>query len=195
MKGGDYLKKILIVSSSQKGTDFLKNTLESELYSKIVATSSANEACKFINEDEFDIAVINSPLSDEFGLDLAKSIVSKSSIGVIMLVKADLSEELEKRAEGLGIYVVPKPILKPLLFGVLKMIIANKNRIADLKNENILLKNKIEEMKLIDRAKFTLIQYLNMTEATAHRYIEKQAMDMRLTKKQVAIEILKAYEV
>ena len=37
-------------------------------------------------------------------------------------------------------------------------------------------------------------QYLNMSEAEAHRYIEKQAMDMRMTKKQVAESILKTYE-
>ena len=49
-------------------------------------------------------------------------------------------------------------------------------------------------MGLIDRAKCVLIQVLGMTEPQAHRYIEKQAMDMRVSKRQVAEELLKTYE-
>ena len=53
---------------------------------------------------------------------------------------------------------------------------------------------KIEELRIVNRAKFVLIAYLKMSEATAHRYIEKQAMDMRITKREVAESILKTYE-
>ena len=53
---------------------------------------------------------------------------------------------------------------------------------------------KGEEIRLVDRAKCALIQYLGMSEATAHRYIEKQAMDLRKTKVQIAEGILKTYE-
>ena len=53
---------------------------------------------------------------------------------------------------------------------------------------------KIEDIKMIDRAKCILIQYLNMTESEAHRYIEKQAMDMRTTRKTIAEGILRTYE-
>ena len=47
---------------------------------------------------------------------------------------------------------------------------------------------------MIDRDKCILIQYLNMTESEAHRYIEKQAMDMRTTRKTIAEGILRTYE-
>ena len=63
-----------------------------------------------------------------------------------------------------------------------------------LMEENKKLKNKIRDIKLIDRAKLTLIQYLNMSEEESHRYIEKQAMDRRITKVEVAKNILKIYE-
>jgi len=60
--------------------------------------------------------------------------------------------------------------------------------------ENIKPQNKIEEVRLIDRAKSVLIQYLKLTEPQAHRFIEKRAMDMRMTRKEVAESILKTYE-
>ena len=52
----------------------------------------------------------------------------------------------------------------------------------------------LEELQLISRAKAVLIEYLKLTEPQAHRYIEKQAMDLGLTRRQVALNILKTYE-
>jgi response regulator NasT len=63
-----------------------------------------------------------------------------------------------------------------------------------LHNENVKLQRKIEEIRLVDRAKCTLIEVLKFSEPQAHRYIEKQAMDLRCTRKQVAENILKTYE-
>ena len=56
------------------------------------------------------------------------------------------------------------------------------------------LKQRMEDIAVIDRAKMLLISHLAFSEAQAHRYIEKQAMDMRATKRAIAEEILKTYE-
>ena len=63
-----------------------------------------------------------------------------------------------------------------------------------LESENMKLQKKIEEIRLIDRAKCILIQYLQMTEQQAHKYIEKQAMNLRQSKVSVAESLLKTYE-
>ena len=52
----------------------------------------------------------------------------------------------------------------------------------------------MNEVRIINRAKCCLIEYLKMTEPQAHRYIEKQAMDLRQTKREIAESILKTYE-
>ena len=75
-----------------------------------------------------------------------------------------------------------------------KLISASRRRILGLKNENVRLQKKIEEIRLVDRAKCALIEYLGMTEAQAHRHIEKQAMDLRMTRREVAQGILQTYE-
>ena len=38
------------------------------------------------------------------------------------------------------------------------------------------------------------MQYLKFTEQQAHRYLEKQAMDLRVTKNEVALKVIKMYE-
>ena len=56
------------------------------------------------------------------------------------------------------------------------------------------VEEKIDEIRLVNRAKWLLIECLSMTEADAHRYIEKQAMDLRLSKREVAENIIKTYK-
>ncbi len=51
-----------------------------------------------------------------------------------------------------------------------------------------------DDEELIKRAKSVLMEYLGFTEPQAHRYIEKHAMDMRVTKIEIARNILKIYE-
>ena len=55
------------------------------------------------------------------------------------------------------------------------------------------IEEKVNEIRLVNRAKWLLISELKMTESDAHRYIEKQAMDRCVPKKQVAEEIIKLY--
>ena len=59
--------------------------------------------------------------------------------------------------------------------------------------ENEKLAGKIDEFRIIDRAKWVLIDYLKMSEEQAHRYIEKQAMDLRIPRIEAAKNILKTY--
>ena len=76
----------------------------------------------------------------------------------------------------------------------MKIVTAVRSRVMGYQKENAKLQVKIDEIKLINRAKCVLMQYLKLTEPQAHRYIEKQAMDTRKTRKEVAQSILLRYE-
>ena len=60
-------------------------------------------------------------------------------------------------------------------------------------DEKAALSAKIEELRLINRAKCVLIDQLRMSEADAHHYIEKQAMDRCISRRAMAEKILSAY--
>ena len=87
-----------------------------------------------------------------------------------------------------------KPINKFLFIKIINAYIIHRIRYNFIINENKKLKKTISDIKLIDRAKITLVEYLNMSEDESHKYIEKQAMDLRITKVEVAKSILKIYE-
>ena len=56
------------------------------------------------------------------------------------------------------------------------------------------IEEKMEEIRLVNRAKWLLIECLSMTEADAHRYIEKTAMDTGSKRREVAESIIRTYE-
>lgn len=188
------MDKILLVSSSEKITESIGKLIKETGEYQIYTVKSGVQARQIAFANEFNSVIINTPLSDEFGTDLAKNIATFSASCVIMIVKDEMANEVSYKYDSMGIVVVPKPISKQLFLQSFKLACAMHNRLLGLKSENSQLKVKIDEMKLIDRAKCVLIQYLGMTEPMAHRYIEKQAMDMRISKIKVAENILKTYE-
>lgn len=184
----------LIVSSSEKGKTILSEIIKMGEFSRVETVSNGSEARRVFIQNNFDIVLINAPLTDEFGHDLALNITENTSLGVILIVKSNIGDQISAKVENFGVFTVEKPLNKQILYQAIKLVSTSTKRITKLKEENLKLKNKISEIRLIDRAKCILIQYLNMTEPQAHRYIEKQAMDRRITKKEVAQNILKTYE-
>lgn len=185
---------VLIVSSSPKGVALLEELLKAGQMNKITSAGSGSEARRRVAQSEFEMVIINTPLTDEFGDELAFFVTDRTSAGVIMLVKNELVDDIALKVEDYGVFIVEKPIGKALFYQAIKLVTASRRRMLGLKKENLKLQSKIEEIRLVDRAKCTLIQYLNMSEEQAHKYIEKQAMDRRTTRKNVAESILKVYE-
>lgn len=188
------MNTVLVVSSFEKTRAQFEDLLNLDSYKEIVIAKNGNEAKRILLERNFDLCIINTPLTDEFGTELALNIASKPLPQVMMIVKNELADEVSAKVEDYGVFVVSKPISRQVFWSVLKLIRAAYNKMMGLQNENVLLQKKIEDIRYIDRAKCLLIEYLKMTEAEAHRFIEKQAMDKRITKRELATSILKTYQ-
>jgi AmiR/NasT family two-component response regulator len=188
------MDSVLIISYSKKSIAYLTDILSEAFVTNITTISNASEARRILIEKDFDLCIVNAPLPDEFGERLARNIAEKEISEVILIVKAELFDEVSDRVEEYGVITIAKPISKSLLWNALKLASATHKRIKTIQNENKKLIQKIEDIRIIDRAKCILISHFSMSEPEAHRYIEKQAMDMRMTRRKVAEEILKIYE-
>ena len=188
------MDRVLLACSTEKAGGSLVEFLKAAGYLNVSIASSGSEARRLIAEGDYSLIVINSPLSDEFGHELGLTIVESTPAGVILLVKAEAADEVSARVESEGVIVVAKPIVRAVFYQALRFVTASRQRIMGLRKENDKLQHKIEEIRLVDRAKCVLIQVLKLTEPQAHRYIEKQAMDRRCPRGEVAQEILKTYE-
>ena len=61
------------------------------------------------------------------------------------------------------------------------------------RQKNVSIEEKMEEIRLVNRAKWLLIDKQNMDEPSAHRRIEKQAMDQCVTRREIAEAIIRSY--
>ena len=184
----------LLVGSSEKSQALLQALLSGTAFSQCVMASNGAEARRMQTQGDYALTIINTPLTDEPGIDLAVKTAQSTLSGVILLVKAEMADVVSQKVEESGVLVVAKPVSRQLFDQALRLSMTARNRMLMLQNQNEKLQKKIEEMRMVDRAKCALIQYLRMTEQQAHRHIEKQAMDTRQTKMQVARDIVNTYE-
>ena len=184
----------LIVSSSEKSIAFFTEMLKAASINQIVTLGTGGEARRLLLKRDFDLVIINAPLPDESGESLSRHIAAKRISQVILVVKSQFFEEISAATEDFGVLTVSKPVDRTLFWTALKFAKSAGSRLRAMEEENKKLKQKIEDIRIVDRAKCILISLLKMSEQEAHRYIEKQAMDMRITKRAVAEGILKTYE-
>lgn len=188
------MSSALIVARGEKGISYFSEVLREASFDHIVNVETAGEARRVMVEHDFDICVINAPLPDEHGELLAQNIATRGISSVILCIKMDIFEEISTKVEDYGVITVAKPINRALFWSAVKIASSAHKRMRMIQQENNKLVQKMEDIRIVNRAKLVLITYLSMTEQEAHRYIEKQAMDMRITKRVAAERILKTYE-
>lgn len=188
------MDKVLIVSGSTTAAKSLSDLLGTASKQNVTVSTNSGEARRILSSKEFDMIIINSPLTDDLGSDLAVFASESTLAGIMFIVKADIYRMVAARLEDYGIMVIEKPLNRNLFSQSLRLVKATQNRMRSFRQENVKLKNQIAEMRLTDRAKAVLMDYLKLSEPQAHRFIVKQAMDMRMTKMEVAQNILKTYD-
>nr|WP_317412472.1 ANTAR domain-containing protein [uncultured Solibaculum sp.] len=186
--------RVLIVSSSSKYSKLLSECLPGAQYYPVDCIATAGEAKRRLISSHYSIIIINAPLDDDFGAGLALDIMTQYPCGILLLVKSELFEQTCYQVEDSGIVTLPKPTSRQMVYSAVKMLTAVQSRIQAMERETVSLKSRMEEIRLVSRAKLVLIDRLKMTEPEAHRYIEKQAMDRCVKKSQVAQSILHTYE-
>lgn len=189
------MNRAIIVSSADEYAEMAEQLLRLEGCSRISIISSGSEARRLaLNDPEPDILLINAPLPDEFGQELAVTIAENTAAGIILICPSDISEDIADSISDSGVCVVPKPVNRQILSRSIRLMAAARSRMIGLKPESSDIMSRIEEMRVINRAKTTLMKYLGFTEPQAHKYIEKQAMNNRQTRREVAERVLETYE-
>ena len=185
---------VLIVTASDSFVSSVMPLLPVTDYWPVTTVRSVSEARRRIVETDFDIVLINAPLPDDFGMRLAIDICTNSGAGVLLLVKNDLFNDIYAKVVGYGVITLSKPTNLQMVAQNLRILCATRERMRQMQARQATVEEKIEEIRLVNRAKWLLIECLSMTEPEAHRYIEKQSMDARISKREVAENIIKTYQ-
>ena len=192
MASGKIIYRVLIAGANDRTFDSLRELLPPDSYEAPLRAGSAGEVKRMLLETDVDLVILNAPLRDEFGTQLALNL-SRDNLCVLMLVPAESFDEVCYKVEDEGILTLSKPVSRNGLLGAIKLLTAMRGKLRKLDRQNQALQEKMQDIRTVNRAKWLLIEIKRMTENEAHYYIEKQAMDMRLSRREVAEEIIRYY--
>ena len=186
-------QSVLVVASGQKSGGFLQEMLPPSKFSPVLTARDVGSAQRMLIERDVDLVLINTPLPDDFGVQLAVEASEKYNCGVLVFVKAELLEAVEQKVEEYGILTLPRPTSRQIVYQTLHLLAASRRKIRALEEKTSSLQNKMEEIRLVNRAKLLLVECLKMSESEAHRYIEKTAMDRCVRRREIAENIIRTY--
>lgn len=184
---------VLVISAAEGFNDALAAMLPEARYSPVRFTMNVGAARRILAERTFDFVIINSPLPDETGIRFAIDASNSKEMVVLLMVRAELQEEIYDRVAEHGVFVLSKPTAKPIITSALSWLSSARERLRKTEKKTLSIEEKMEEIRIVNRAKWLLISELKLDEPGAHRYIEKQAMDRCVSKKVIAQEIITTY--
>lgn len=181
--------KVLLVLKDSKLSSQIKQILVAPLFD-ISEISDFNEARRRIHDDNYKIIITEN--ADGEGRDFAVDI-SENAATIMLFATNEVFDHVSYYVEPYGVLTIVKPFEQFYFYNMIKVALAVHAKVERLTFQTIQMKHKMDEVKLINRAKMLLMSHMNMTEEEAHRYIEKQAMDRCAKKLEIADEIVRSY--
>jgi response regulator NasT len=135
-----------------------------------------------------DLAILDVKMPEVDGITAAQEIIS---VAPVLMLTAFSQRELVDRARDAGVmaYVV-KPFSINDLIPAIEIAISRHRQMKSLEAEVADIYERLETRKLIDRAKGILMKALNLTEPQAFSWIQKTAMDRRISMNEVAQAVI-----
>ena len=181
---------MLVISGGDKVNRALEGFVPSALLPHIQFAGSISEGRRVLNERAFDFVLVNSPLPDGTGVGFAIDVSAAPERVVVLMVKAELHGGVYQKAAPHGVFTLQKPLSRPGMDQALRWMVSAREKLRRVEKKSLSLEEKMAEIRLVNRAKWALINERGMDEPQAHRYIEKLSMDMCVTRGQVARNIL-----
>ena len=157
-------------------------------YEVVGEATNGQEAIELAESLRPDIAILDVKMPVLDGISAAEQIIN---IAPVLMLTAFSQRDLVERARDAGAmaYVV-KPFTINDLIPSIEIAISRHLQMRSLSEEVANLHERLESRKLIDRAKGILMQALNLSEPEAFSWIQRAAMDRRITMKEVAEAVI-----
>jgi len=168
----------------------LKETLEEEGYEVVGETGRGDKAVDLVREHRPDLAILDIKMPGMDGLEAARIINKERLCGVLVLTAFSQREVIEEARDAGALAYLVKPFQKNDLVPAIEVAIARFNEMRALNGEIEALGEQLEARKAIDRAKGVLMDKHTMSENDAFGFIQRSAMNYRMTMKDVAEQIV-----
>lgn len=181
-------KKILVAEDETLIRLDLVEMLSDAGYEVVAQAANGVEAIALAQLHKPDLAILDVKMPELDGISAAEKIIE---ISPVLMLTAFSQKELVDRARDAGVmaYVV-KPFTIGDLTPAIEIAISRHAQMKALKEEVTDLHDRLETRKLVDRAKGILMQALSLSEPEAFSWIQRAAMDRRISMKAVAQAVI-----
>ncbi len=155
-------------------------------YAVVGEAADGERAVSLVEELRPDLVLMDVRMPRLDGIAAAERI-ARARIAPVVMLTAFSQRELVERARDAGAmaYLV-KPFTQADLVPAIEMAVSRYAELTQLEAEVADLSDRLETRKALDRAKGVLQQQLGLSEPESFRWIQKTAMDLRLSMRQVA---------
>lgn len=157
-------------------------------YEVVGEATNGEEAVKLVESHNPDLAILDVKMPVLDGISAAEKIISRAPV---LMLTAFSQKDLVERARDAGAmaYVV-KPFAIGDLVPAIEIAVSRHRQLKALEAEVANLHERLETRKIIDRAKGMLMQALKLSEPEAFSWIQRTAMDRRMSMKDVASAVI-----
>lgn len=164
----------------------LAEMLVEEGYDVVGQAGDGQKAIELAEELRPDLVILDVKMPVLDGIAAAEAIAGKRIAPVVMLTAFSQRDLVERAREAGAMSYLVKPFSQTDLVPAIEMAVSRFAEIAQLEAEVTDLKDRLETRKSVDRAKGILQETLSISEADAFRWIQKTAMDLRMSMREVA---------
>lgn len=173
--------RLLAVDCCDELVDAIKSRALGGCISAVLRASASQDIPAIVASQKPDAVVISG------GASAAVDAAERSSAAILLLTD---DAALPRRCIRAGVMTAHPDELAT----VLPSLLATAERLRTLRDKTSSLQQRLDDSRIVARAKLLLISRLGMSEGDAHRYIEKTAMDSCLPRRDVAEGIIRTYE-
>ena len=164
----------------------LAEMLGEEGYDVVGQAGDGERAVELAEELRPDLVVLDVKMPKLDGISAAQRIATQRIAPVVILTAFSQRDLVERARDAGAMAYLVKPFNKHDLVPAIEMAVSRFAELQMLEAEVADLTERLETRKLVDRAKGVLQEQLELSEPESFRWIQKTAMDLRLSMRQVA---------
>ena len=164
----------------------LREMLLEEGYDVVAEAGDGENAVRLAQQLRPDLVVLDIKMPVLDGIAAAERIAGERIAPVVMLTAFSQRELVERARDAGAMAYLVKPFTKTDLVPAIEMAVARFQEAQALEEQVGDLRERLATRTAVDRAKGVLQKQLGLSEPEAFRWIQKTAMDLRLSMRQVA---------
>jgi two-component system, response regulator PdtaR len=189
-EGGRPKRRVVIAEDEALIRMDLAEMLVEEGYDVVGEAPDGEVAITMAEERRPDLVILDVQMPRLDGISAAERIASQRIAPVVILTAFSQRPLVERARDAGAMAYLVKPFTKSDLVPAIEMAVSRFAEVQQLEADVADLTERLETRKSVDRAKAVLQERLGLSEPDAFRWIQKTAMDLRLSMRQVADGVL-----